>query len=62
MLGVQTELQLLAYTTSIATRDPSQVWDLQHSSWQCRILDALSEARNSYPTLSNGAAWQPTLH
>ena len=27
-------------------KDPSHVCDLQHSSWQCRILNALSEARD----------------
>ena len=32
-LGVEWGLQLLAYTTAIATRDPSRVCDLDHSSW-----------------------------
>ena len=32
-LGVELELRLLAYTTA-------------HSSWQCRILNLLSEARD----------------
>ena len=27
-LGVELELQLPAYTTAIATQDPSHVWDL----------------------------------
>ena len=40
------ELQLPAYTTAIATWDPSHVCDLHHSSWQCRILNPLSKARN----------------
>ena len=31
-LGVELELQLPAYTTATATRDPSCVWDLHHSS------------------------------
>ena len=44
-LGVQLELQLPAYTTATATRDPSHVWDLHHSSQQCQILNPLSEAR-----------------
>ena len=35
-LGVKLELQLLA--TATATPDPSHVFDLRHSSWQCRIL------------------------
>ena len=38
-LGVESELQLLAYTTATtAMPDPSQVCSLHHSSWQCRIL------------------------
>ena len=45
-LGVESELQLLAYTTATAMQDPSQVCDLQHSSRQCQILDPLSEARD----------------
>ena len=31
MLGVEWELQLLAYTTAIATPGPSHVFDLHHS-------------------------------
>ena len=45
-LGVQSELQLPAYTTATATRDPSRICDLHHSSWQCRILNPLCEARD----------------
>ena len=45
-LGVQLELQLPAYTTTTATSDPSRVCDLHHSSWQCRILNTLSKARD----------------
>ena len=44
-LGVESELQLPAYTTAVATRDPSSFCDLHHSSWQCQILNPLSEAR-----------------
>ena len=44
--GVKSELQLLAYATATATPDPSRVWDLHHSSRQCRISDPLSEARD----------------
>ena len=43
-LGVKSGLQLLAYTTATAMREPSQVFDLQHSSQQHRIPDPLSEA------------------
>ena len=47
-LGVQSELQLPAYTTATATAmpDPSYVCNLGHSSWQCQILNLLSKARN----------------
>ena len=45
-LAVQSELQLPAYTTAIATSDLGCVCDLHHSSWQCQILNPLSEARN----------------
>ena len=44
-LGVKSELQLLAYTTAIATRDPSHIFDPHHSSRQHQIPDPLSEAR-----------------
>ena len=36
-LGVESELQLPAHT---------HVCDLHHTSWQCRILNRLSEARD----------------
>ena len=45
-LGIQSELQVLAYTTTIATQDPSCIYNLHHSSRQCRILNPLSEARD----------------
>ena len=45
-LGVKSELQLLAYTTAIATPEPSCVCNLHHSSRQHRILNPLSEARD----------------
>ena len=38
-LGVELELQLLAYAAATATRDPSCVCDLHHSLWQLRIPD-----------------------
>ena len=43
-LGIESELQLLAYTTATATRDLS--CDLHYSSQQHRILDPLSKARD----------------
>ena len=45
-LGVQLEPQLLAYTTAIAMKDPSHIFELHHSSWQCKILNPLSKARD----------------
>lgn len=45
-LGVESELQLPAYTTATATPDPSCVCDLHHSSRQCQILNPLREARD----------------
>ena len=44
-LGVQSELQLPAYTTATATRDLSHICDLRHSSRQCWILNPLSKTR-----------------
>ena len=38
-LGVESELQLPAYATAIATPDPSRICDLCHSSRQCWILN-----------------------
>ena len=45
-LGVEPELQLLASATVTATQDLSHVCDLQHSSWQCRIVNPLKGARD----------------
>ena len=45
-LGVQLDLQLLAYFTVTATWDPSHICELHHSSWQCQILNPLSKARD----------------
>ena len=47
-LGVESEMQLPAYTTATATAtpDPSPVCDPPHSSWQCQILNPLSKARD----------------
>ena len=41
-LGAESELQLPAYTTAAAMPDPS----VHPSSWQCRILNPLREARD----------------
>ena len=45
-LGVQSELQLLAYTTATVISGPSCVFNLYHSSWQRWILNPLNEARD----------------
>ena len=45
-LGVKLELQLLASPTCTATRDPSGIFDLHHSSQELQIPDPLSEARD----------------
>ena len=45
-LGVELEVQPPAYTTATAVRDLSCVWDLNHSSRQCWMLNLLSEARD----------------
>ena len=42
----QVELQLLAYTTTTATPDPSHLCELHHSSLQHWILNLLREVRN----------------
>ena len=44
-LGVESELQLPAHTTAIATPYLSCVFDLHHSPRQHQILNAPSEAR-----------------
>ena len=45
-LGVESELQLPAYTTATAMQDLSHFCDLHDSSQQCQILNSLSEARD----------------
>ena len=37
---------LPVYTTATATQNPSRICNLHHSSWQCWILNPLSEARD----------------
>ena len=44
--GVESELQLPAYATATAMPDPSHVCDLHPSSWQCQILNPLSEPKD----------------
>ena len=45
-LGVESELQLPAYTAATATPNPSHVYSLHHSSRQRRIPHPLSEAKD----------------
>ena len=45
-LGVELDMQLLAYTTATATWDSSRVCDLHHSSRQRRIPNPLSKTRD----------------
>ena len=45
-LGVESEMQLLAYATATLMWDLSHICNLRYSSWQCRILIPLSEARD----------------
>ena len=53
-LGVESELQLLAYST--AMQDLSHVCSLHHSSQQHQILNPLSEARDQTQILMD-ASW-----
>ena len=45
-LGVQSELQLLAYTTATAMQHLSHICNLYHSSQQHQIPNPLSKARD----------------
>ena len=45
-LGVEPELQLLAYATATATQDPSYICGLNHSSQQHWILNPQDKTRD----------------
>ena len=45
-LGVQSELQLSAYTTATATQDLSRICNLHLSSRQCQNINPLNKARD----------------
>ena len=45
-LGIESELQPLAYARATATLNPRGICDPHHSSWQCQIFNPLSEARD----------------
>ena len=48
-LEVESELQLLAYTTATATWDPGCICYLHHTSQQCQIPDPVSEGQGLNP-------------
>ena len=52
---VESELQLLAYTSATATLDLTHVCDLHHSSRQLQILNSLSEARDQTCVLTDAS-------
>ena len=55
-LGVESDLQLPAYTTATTTWDPSHVCDTHHGSQQRPILNPLSEARDGTQMLMDTSA------
>ena len=62
-LVVQLELQPPAYTTAIATWEPSHVCDLHHSSQQHEILNPLNKARDrTLILMDTGQACKPLSH
>ena len=54
-LGVELDIQLLAYTTATATWDLSRVCELHHSSWQLQTLNPLSKARDQTRVLMDSS-------
>ena len=44
--GAQWELQLWAYTTAVATKDPRGILELCCSLWKHQVLNPLSKARD----------------
>ena len=52
-LGVELELQLLAYATATSKQDLSHICNLHHSSQQCLILNPLSEVGDGACVLMN---------
>ena len=55
-LGVESELQLLVYTTATAMPDPSHICDLHHGSRQCWIINPLIKARD-WTLILTGISW-----
>ena len=67
-LGAESELQLPTYATATATQDPSQIYNLHHSSWPHWILNPLSKTRDQtcilmdtspLPLSHNGNSYTP---
>ena len=52
-LAAESELQLPAYTTATAMRDPSHICNLHHRSQQHQIPNPLREARNGTRILTD---------
>ena len=50
-LGAKSELQLPGFATATAKPDLSFICNLHHSTWQCQILNTLSEAKDRTPIL-----------
>ena len=46
LLGVESELQMLAYATATATGNPSHICNPYHTSRWRQILNPVSEARD----------------
>ena len=54
-LGVQSELQLLAYAIATAMWDLSHICDLYHSLQHCQVLNPLNEARDQTQVLMDSS-------
>ena len=52
-LGVESELQLPAYTTATAAPDLSCIWDTWNSLEQCWVISPLSKARDQNRNLKD---------
>ena len=52
-LGVEPEVQLLAFATATAAPDPSRICDRCHILRQCQTLNPLSEAKDQTRILTD---------
>ena len=59
-LDVKSELQLPAYTTATAMRDPSRICDLHHSSRHRWTLNPLHGARDHTQVLMDASGFMTT--